>query len=90
MDGREELFHFLLAEDPQLGAFLSPLGPVKFLQLVRVTAEEHRAAQEWNGQEMLNLLRGSPGYVEYLVFVTCYKYLRKRLLICVCNETHHR
>uniref|UniRef100_A0A8C7TTR7 Suppressor of fused homolog n=1 Tax=Oncorhynchus mykiss TaxID=8022 RepID=A0A8C7TTR7_ONCMY len=50
--------HMLLTEDPQMTPVHTPFGLVNFLQIVGVCTEELQAAQQWNGQGMLELLRG--------------------------------
>ncbi|XP_023678255.1 suppressor of fused homolog isoform X2 [Paramormyrops kingsleyae] len=50
--------HMLLTEDAQLQPVRTPLGLVTFLQIVGICAEELQAAQQWNGQGVLDLLRG--------------------------------
>ncbi|XP_039631262.1 suppressor of fused homolog isoform X1 [Polypterus senegalus] len=49
--------HMLLTEDPQLQQVQTPFGIVNFLQIVGVCTEELQAAQQWNGQGILDLLR---------------------------------
>ncbi|KAB5581884.1 hypothetical protein PHYPO_G00180710 [Pangasianodon hypophthalmus] len=50
--------HMLLTEDPQMQPVQTPFGMVSFLQIVGVCTEELQAAQQWNGQGILDLLRG--------------------------------
>ncbi|XP_051507498.1 suppressor of fused homolog isoform X4 [Myxocyprinus asiaticus] len=50
--------HMLLTEDPQMQAVQTPFGHVSFLQIVGICTEELQAAQQWNGQGILDLLRG--------------------------------
>ncbi|XP_062852085.1 suppressor of fused homolog isoform X1 [Trichomycterus rosablanca] len=50
--------HMLLTEDPQMQPVQTPFGHVNFLQIVGVCTEELQAAQQWNGQGILDLLRG--------------------------------
>ncbi|XP_026134489.1 suppressor of fused homolog isoform X4 [Carassius auratus] len=50
--------HMLLTEDPQMLPVQTPFGHVSFLQIVGVCTEELQAAQQWNGQGILDLLRG--------------------------------
>ncbi|XP_017319773.2 suppressor of fused homolog isoform X3 [Ictalurus punctatus] len=50
--------HMLLTEDPQMHPVQTPFGLVSFLQIVGVCTEELQAAQQWNGQGILDLLRG--------------------------------
>ncbi|TRY74193.1 hypothetical protein DNTS_004359 [Danionella cerebrum] len=49
--------HMLLTEDPQMNPVHTPFGHVCFLQIVGVCTEELQAAQQWNGQGILDLLR---------------------------------
>ncbi|KAI5606856.1 suppressor of fused-like [Silurus asotus] len=50
--------HMLLTEDPQMQPVQTHFGLVSFLQIVGVCTEELQAAQQWNGQGILDLLRG--------------------------------
>ncbi|KAG8135691.1 hypothetical protein E2320_008697, partial [Naja naja] len=50
----------LLTEDPQMQPVQTPFGIVTFLQIVGVCTEELHAAQQWNGQGILELLRTVP------------------------------
>ncbi|XP_026879385.1 suppressor of fused homolog isoform X2 [Electrophorus electricus] len=50
--------HMLLTEDAQMQPVHTPFGLVTFLQIVGVCTEELQAAQQWNGQGILDLLRG--------------------------------
>lgn len=50
--------HMLLTEDPQMQPVHTPFGIISFLQIVGVCTEELQAAQQWNGQGILELLRG--------------------------------
>ncbi|XP_051946406.1 suppressor of fused homolog isoform X4 [Xyrauchen texanus] len=50
--------HMLLTEDPQMQSMQTPFGHVSFLQIVGICTEELQAAQQWNGQGILDLLRG--------------------------------
>ncbi|XP_072477228.1 suppressor of fused homolog isoform X3 [Notamacropus eugenii] len=52
--------HMLLTEDPQMQPVQTPFGLVIFLQIVGVCTEELHAAQQWNGQGILELLRTVP------------------------------
>ncbi|XP_076830234.1 suppressor of fused homolog isoform X2 [Brachyhypopomus gauderio] len=49
--------HMLLTEDAQMQPVHTPFGLVTFLQIVGVCTEELQAAQQWNGQGVLDLLR---------------------------------
>ena len=51
--------HMLLASEPKLIPAQSALGRVQFIQVVGVTAEEIAAAQAWNGNAILELLKGN-------------------------------
>uniref|UniRef100_A0A8C7WQ17 Suppressor of fused homolog n=1 Tax=Oryzias sinensis TaxID=183150 RepID=A0A8C7WQ17_9TELE len=53
--------HMLLTEDPQMQPIQTPFGTVSFLQIVGVCTEELQAAQQWNGQGILELMRGISG-----------------------------
>jgi len=55
---QSNLSHLLVADDPLLNPIVTPLGRVKFLQLVGITGEELRAVQRWNGSGVLQLLVG--------------------------------
>ncbi|CAG5075898.1 Similar to Sufu: Suppressor of fused homolog (Mus musculus) [Cotesia congregata] len=58
----------LMAKDPQLPESVStPHGLVSFVQIVGVTPEELQAAQHWNGQGMINLLKTVPGCGPWLI-----------------------
>ncbi|XP_034041061.1 suppressor of fused homolog isoform X2 [Thalassophryne amazonica] len=50
--------HMLLTEDPQMQPIQTPFGSLNFLQIVGVCTEELQAAQQWNGQGILELMRG--------------------------------
>lgn len=52
--------HMLMADDPQLPLITSPLGSVRFIQVVGICSEELQAAQHWNGPAVLDLLRSVP------------------------------
>uniref|UniRef100_A0A8C5R312 Suppressor of fused homolog n=1 Tax=Leptobrachium leishanense TaxID=445787 RepID=A0A8C5R312_9ANUR len=52
--------HMLLTEDPQMQPVQTPFGMVSFLQIVGICTEELHAAQQWNGQGILELLRTVP------------------------------
>ncbi|ETE73185.1 Suppressor of fused-like protein, partial [Ophiophagus hannah] len=52
--------HMLLTDDPQMQPVQTPFGIVTFLQIVGVCTEELHAAQQWNGQGILELLRTVP------------------------------
>lgn len=50
----------LMANDGQLGTTQTPFGSVNFVQIVGVCAEELRAAQQWNGLGVLDILSRLP------------------------------
>lgn len=50
----------LMANDVQLGTTQTPFGTVTFVQIVGVCAEELRAAQQWNGMGVLDMLSRLP------------------------------
>lgn len=47
----------LLTEDPQMQPVQIPFGVVTFLQIAGVCTEELHSAHQWNGQDILELLR---------------------------------
>jgi suppressor of fused-like protein len=47
----------LLAEDPALGTIDTPNGKVQFLQLVGATMDELAAAEAWNTEKLLEVMR---------------------------------
>lgn len=49
--------HMLMAEDPQLGTVSTPFGTVTFIQIVGVCLEELKAAQQWNGAGIIDLMK---------------------------------
>ncbi|RWS03691.1 suppressor of fused-like protein [Dinothrombium tinctorium] len=53
--------HMLMTEDPQLGTAMTPFGSVTFIQIVGVCAEELKAAQQWNGPSIIDLMKSVPG-----------------------------
>lgn len=53
--------HMLMHEDPQLSTVMTPFGPVTFIQIVGVCAEELQAAQGWNGPGVIELLKAVKG-----------------------------
>ncbi|KFM58539.1 Suppressor of fused-like protein, partial [Stegodyphus mimosarum] len=53
--------HMLMFEDPQLGTVQTPFGPVTFIQIVGVCAEELQAAQGWNGPGIIELMKSVKG-----------------------------
>lgn len=52
--------HMLMVEDPQLGTIHTPFGEVTFIQIIGVFDEELRAAQEWNGPGITNIMKRDP------------------------------
>lgn len=52
--------HILLTEDPQLGNIGTRLGTVTFVQIIGVCQEELRAAQQWNGPGLIDLIKSVP------------------------------
>uniref|UniRef100_A0A8C4X190 Suppressor of fused homolog n=1 Tax=Eptatretus burgeri TaxID=7764 RepID=A0A8C4X190_EPTBU len=61
LDGSESrIQHMLLASEPQLPSLNTPLGSLSFLQVVGVCTEELRAAQQWNGAGIIELIRLVP------------------------------
>ncbi|XP_065156532.1 suppressor of fused homolog [Atheta coriaria] len=52
--------HMLMTNDVQLNTAQTPFGSVDFVQIVGVCADELRAAQQWNGIGVLNMLSNLP------------------------------
>jgi len=52
--------HMLMAEDPHLGTVNTPFGNVTFIQIVGVCLEELKAAQQWNGAGIIDLMKSIP------------------------------
>ncbi|XP_022908185.1 suppressor of fused homolog [Onthophagus taurus] len=48
--------HMLMTTDPQLRSTKTPFGNVEFVQIVGVCADEMRAAQQWNGAGILDMI----------------------------------
>lgn len=48
--------HMLMTNDVQLKTANTPFGTVDFVQIVGVCADELRAAQQWNGIGVLQIL----------------------------------
>jgi suppressor of fused-like protein len=46
----------LMTEDPQLHSINTPFGTVTFVQIVGVCEEELKAAQQWNGAGVSQLM----------------------------------
>jgi suppressor of fused-like protein len=55
-NGESRLQHMLMAEDPQMSPVVSQCGKTQFVQIVGVCLEELKAAQQWNGPGVLELL----------------------------------
>lgn len=52
--------HMLMATDPQLKVTHTPFGTVDFVQIVGICAEELKAAQQWNGAGILDMITRIP------------------------------
>lgn len=52
--------HMLMTEDPQLGTVSTAFGDVTFIQIVGASDEELRAAQEWNGPGVIEIMKKEP------------------------------
>lgn len=52
--------HMLMTKDIQLDSTHTPFGTVDFVEIVGVTADELRAAQQWNGAGVLDILSQLP------------------------------
>ncbi|XP_072026713.1 suppressor of fused homolog [Amphiura filiformis] len=52
--------HMLMADDPQLLPITTPFGFVSFIQIIGVCSEELKAAQQWNGPSVLELMKTVP------------------------------
>lgn len=52
--------HMLMTTDPQLKSTRTPFGTVDFIQIVGVCTEELKAAQQWNGMGVLEMLKQHP------------------------------
>ncbi|VEN57444.1 unnamed protein product [Callosobruchus maculatus] len=48
--------HMLMATDTQLKTTQTPFGAVDFIQIVGIASEELKAAQQWNGAQVLDLI----------------------------------
>lgn len=59
----------LMATDKQLETTHTPFGSVEFVQIVGITSEELRAAQQWNGDGILKMLSRNPLYVISLMAI---------------------
>lgn len=76
--------HMLMTEDPQLGTVNTPFGDVTFIQIVGVSDEELKAAQDWNGPGIIDIMKkeartGGPWLVTDMIrgesiFQIDYKY----------------
>ncbi|RWS31318.1 Suppressor of fused-like protein [Leptotrombidium deliense] len=53
--------HMLMMEDPQFGTAITPFGSVTFIQIVGVCLEELKAAQQWNGPAIIDLMKSVDG-----------------------------
>eukprot|EP00118_Oscarella_pearsei_P002416 m.10502 g.10502 ORF g.10502 m.10502 type:complete len:439 (+) comp22380_c0_seq2:111-1427(+) len=56
-NGDSRIQHMLMAEDAQLAPVSSYSGITHFVQILGICQEELKAAQQWNGRGMLELLR---------------------------------
>ncbi|KAJ8980094.1 hypothetical protein NQ317_008555 [Molorchus minor] len=52
--------HMLMTTDLQLKTAHTPFGSVDFIQIVGICAEELKAAQQWNGAGILNMITRIP------------------------------
>lgn len=52
--------HMLMTTDPQLNTTQTPFGTVNFVQIVGVCADELKAAQQWNGVGILEMISRIP------------------------------
>ncbi|KAI4458145.1 suppressor of fused [Holotrichia oblita] len=52
--------HMLMTTDLQLKSAQTPFGSVDFVQIVGICADELRAAQQWNGAGILEMISRSP------------------------------
>ncbi|XP_060525731.1 suppressor of fused homolog isoform X2 [Cylas formicarius] len=52
--------HMLMTTDVQLNTAHTPFGSVDFVQIVGICADELKAAQQWNGAGVLDILRRIP------------------------------
>lgn len=52
--------HMLMTTDRQLNSTHTPFGTVDFVQIVGICTEELKAAQQWNGAGVLDILRRLP------------------------------
>lgn len=50
----------LMTNDLQLKTAHTPFGTVDFVQIVGICAEELRAAQQWNGAGILDMIKRIP------------------------------
>ncbi len=51
--------HMALAADPQIESIQSSLGTVQFVQVMGITSQELKAAQTWNVNGLLDLMKKS-------------------------------
>lgn len=52
--------HMLMTTDPQLNTAHTPFGTVNFVQIVGICSDELRAAQQWNGVGILDMIGRIP------------------------------
>lgn len=52
--------HMLMTRDIQLNNTRTPFGTVDFIQIVGACSDELRAAQQWNGSGVLEMLKRTP------------------------------
>lgn len=52
--------HMLMTADCQLKSTLTPFGNVDFIQIVGICSEELKAAQQWNGAGILDMIGRLP------------------------------
>lgn len=52
--------HMLMTTDLQLRTATTPFGTVDFIQIVGICAEELKAAQQWNGAGVLEIIKRIP------------------------------
>lgn len=50
----------LMTIDPQLNSIQTPFGSVNFVQIVGICADELKAAQQWNGAGILEMISRIP------------------------------
>ena len=52
--------HMLMTTDLQLNTTQTPFGSVDFIQIVGICSDELRAAQQWNGVGLLEMIGRLP------------------------------